>query len=66
VEVTHQAHSRENFASGALFAARRMQGRKPGKLYGMQDLLQHRGTLSLCAAGSRDFASDPRPEQAQS
>jgi 4-hydroxy-tetrahydrodipicolinate reductase len=39
VEVTHQAHSRENFASGALFAARRMQGRKPGKLYGMQDLL---------------------------
>jgi 4-hydroxy-tetrahydrodipicolinate reductase len=39
VEVTHQAHSRENFAGGALFAARRMQGRKPGKLYGMQDLL---------------------------
>jgi 4-hydroxy-tetrahydrodipicolinate reductase len=39
VEVTHHAHSRENFASGALFAARRMQGRKPGKLYGMQDLL---------------------------
>jgi 4-hydroxy-tetrahydrodipicolinate reductase len=39
VEVTHHAHSRENFANGALFAARRMQGRKPGKLYGMQDLL---------------------------
>jgi 4-hydroxy-tetrahydrodipicolinate reductase len=39
VEVTHQAHSRENFANGALFAARRMQGRKPGKLYAMHDLL---------------------------
>jgi 4-hydroxy-tetrahydrodipicolinate reductase len=39
VEVTHQAHSRENFANGALFAVRRMQGRKAGKLYGMHDLL---------------------------
>jgi 4-hydroxy-tetrahydrodipicolinate reductase len=39
VEVTHQAHSRENFANGALFAVRRMQGREPGKLYGMRDVL---------------------------
>jgi 4-hydroxy-tetrahydrodipicolinate reductase len=39
IEVTHQAHSRENFASGALRAARWLHGAKPGKLYSMQDIL---------------------------
>ena len=39
IEVTHQAHSRENFARGALRAAAWMAGQKPGKLHGMQDML---------------------------
>ena len=38
IEVTHQAHSRENFAMGALRAARWLHGRAPGKLYNMQDV----------------------------
>lgn len=38
IELTHQAHSRENFANGALRAVRWLQGRKPGKLYSMQDV----------------------------
>ena len=40
IEVTHQAHSRENFASGALRAIRWMHGRAPGKLYSIQDILE--------------------------
>ena len=40
IELTHQAHSRENFASGALRAIRFLHGQKAGKLYGMQDILQ--------------------------
>jgi 4-hydroxy-tetrahydrodipicolinate reductase len=39
VEVTHQAHSRENFANGALRAARWLHGAKPGKLYDMRNIL---------------------------
>ncbi len=39
IEVTHQAHSRENFAQGALRAARRLAELPPGKLYGMRDVL---------------------------
>ena len=39
IEVTHQAHSRENFAGGALRAARWLAGQKPGKLYSMRDVL---------------------------
>lgn len=39
VEVTHRAHSRETFARGALRAARWLAGQKPGRLYGMADLL---------------------------
>ena len=39
LEVTHQAQSRENFASGALRAARWLYGRAPGRLYGMEDML---------------------------
>jgi 4-hydroxy-tetrahydrodipicolinate reductase len=38
LELTHRAASRENFARGALRAARWIAGRKPG-LYGMQDVL---------------------------
>ena len=40
IELCHQSHSRENFAQGALRAARWVAGRQPGKLYGMQDLLK--------------------------
>lgn len=40
IEVTHHAHSRENFARGALRAARWLTGQKPGKVYTMQDLLR--------------------------
>lgn len=39
IELTHQAHSRENFAAGALRAARWLYGRKPGRLYSIQDVL---------------------------
>ena len=39
IELTHQAHSRENFAQGALRAARWMATAKPGKLYTMLDVL---------------------------
>lgn len=38
IELTHQAHSRENFAGGALRAVRWMKGRPAGKLYSMQDI----------------------------
>lgn len=40
IEVTHQAHSRENFANGALRAARWLAGQSPGRLYSMQDVLR--------------------------
>lgn len=40
IEVTHQAHSRENFAQGAIRAARWLSGRKPGKLYSINDILE--------------------------
>jgi 4-hydroxy-tetrahydrodipicolinate reductase len=39
IEVTHRAHSRENFANGALRAAKWMSRREPGKLYNMGDVL---------------------------
>ena len=39
IEVTHHAHSRENFARGALRAAAWMLGKKPERLYGMADML---------------------------
>lgn len=38
IELTHQAHSRENFANGALRAVRWMRGKGPGRLYTMQDI----------------------------
>jgi 4-hydroxy-tetrahydrodipicolinate reductase len=39
IELTHHAHTRENFAQGALRAARWMSGAVPGKLYAMHDVL---------------------------
>ena len=38
IEITHRAHSRETFASGALRAAKWLAAQKPGKLYSMADL----------------------------
>ena len=38
IEVTHQAHSRETFAQGALRAAKWLAAQAPGKLYSMQDI----------------------------
>lgn len=38
IEVTHRAHSRETFASGALRAAKWLSGQRPGKLYAMSDI----------------------------
>ncbi|NLW81494.1 MAG: 4-hydroxy-tetrahydrodipicolinate reductase [Desulfovibrionales bacterium] len=39
IEVTHRAHSRENFARGALRAVRWISAQKPGRLYSMGQLL---------------------------
>jgi 4-hydroxy-tetrahydrodipicolinate reductase len=39
LEVTHRAHSRENFARGALRAAAWLSGQKAGELYSMGHLL---------------------------
>lgn len=38
IEVTHQAHSRENFAQGALRAAQWLARQPAGRLYTMQDM----------------------------
>ncbi|HVN70378.1 MAG TPA: 4-hydroxy-tetrahydrodipicolinate reductase [Desulfomonilia bacterium] len=38
IEITHKAHSRENFARGALRAVRWLKGKGPG-LYSMMDVL---------------------------
>lgn len=40
IEITHHAHSRENFANGALRAARWLSTQKAGKLYSMHDVLK--------------------------
>lgn len=42
IEVTHHAHSRENFAQGALRAARWLQDQPVGKVYAMSDILKSR------------------------
>lgn len=39
IEVKHQAESRENFAQGALRAARWLAGQEPGRLYSMRDVI---------------------------
>ena len=39
IEITHHAHSRENFANGALRAARWIGSQTPGRIYNMQDVL---------------------------
>ena len=41
VELAHRALSRDNFANGALAAARWLIGRKPG-LYSMRDVVRGR------------------------
>jgi len=38
IEITHRAHTRSNFAEGALRAARYLATAKPG-IYSMQDVL---------------------------
>ena len=38
IEVTHRAHSRDTFASGALRVAKWLADQKPGKLYTMADI----------------------------
>lgn len=40
IEINHQAHSRENFAQGAMRAAAWLAGQKPGPLYSMPDMLK--------------------------
>ena len=40
IELTHQAHSRDNFAEGAISAAKWLCSKKPGRLYNMQDMLE--------------------------
>lgn len=40
IEVTHHAHSRDNFASGALNASQWLAGKKPGIIYSIQDMLR--------------------------
>ena len=42
IEVTHHAYSRENFAQGALRAARWLQDQPAGKVYAMSDILKSR------------------------
>lgn len=39
IELAHHAHSRENFAAGAVRAACWLKKQQPGRLYGMADLL---------------------------
>lgn len=40
IEIRHQAETRENFAQGALRAARWLQDQTPGRLYSMQDVIR--------------------------
>jgi 4-hydroxy-tetrahydrodipicolinate reductase len=40
IEITHRAHTRENFAQGALRAVKWIGGQKPGKLLTMADMLR--------------------------
>ena len=40
IEITHHAHSRENFAGGALRAARWLAKQEAGRLYSMHDVLK--------------------------
>ncbi|SOB57791.1 4-hydroxy-tetrahydrodipicolinate reductase [Pseudodesulfovibrio profundus] len=40
IEVTHRAHSRETFASGALRAAKWLSSQSSGKLYAMADVIE--------------------------
>jgi len=44
LSITHAAHSREVFATGALSAARFMVGKPAGRLYDMNDLINEEAT----------------------
>ena len=41
IEISHHAHSRDNFAAGALRAARWLVAQTPGRLRNMQDVLHN-------------------------
>jgi 4-hydroxy-tetrahydrodipicolinate reductase len=45
IQITHRAHSRDNFARGAIRAAMWLEGKKPG-LYDMADVLELRDRRS--------------------
>ena len=49
IEVTHTAHSKRIFATGALQAARFLQGRSPG-FYGMNEMLAEENSISKISA----------------
>ncbi len=38
IEISHQAHSRQTFAAGAIRVAKWLAGQKPGRLYTLQDI----------------------------
>ena len=38
IEVTHRAQSRDNFARGAVRAAKWLSKQEPGRLYSMSDI----------------------------
>lgn len=40
IEISHQAHSRDNFANGALRAAKWLANKQAGRIYNMRDVLQ--------------------------
>ncbi len=46
IEITHQAHSRENFAHGSLKAAKWIINKTSGQLYSMQDLINEHSSSS--------------------
>jgi 4-hydroxy-tetrahydrodipicolinate reductase len=50
IELTHQAHSRENFAQGAVRAGKWLFAQKPGKLYSVSDMLEETATSEIGAA----------------
>lgn len=58
IEVTHQAHSRENFANGALRATRWIAGRKAERLFDMSDVLGQKALAGALANALESVASD--------
>jgi 4-hydroxy-tetrahydrodipicolinate reductase len=56
LELTHRSHNRDNYARGALRAARFVAARRPG-LYSMQDVLGLGGCASFASRPRERFAS---------